>query len=191
MRLRQPIGTAVAVALAAVAVGCGSDSEGERLPPGISEMLVVELEEVRGRVANGSPGACDDIYETGGGNIDPLDDALADIPESVDPEIRAALEGSFDRLKELVDSECDEIRAEGLREELDPTEPEETETAPETETDTETEPPPETEPPDTTTDTTPEPPPTNPGGQTPEGNGPDGDGPPGQDEGGAEAPSDG
>jgi hypothetical protein len=185
---RLPQLSCLLAAAAALAVaGCGGDDEpqGQKLPPEITQTLLRQLESVGDRVAAGVSGACDDIYseDSGVGNIGPIDDALASIPSDVDPEIRSALEQSVERLTQLVDQECDEIRSaesdqQDTTDETTPTETvtTETETVPAETTETTTTPP-ETTP---TTPTTPSVP--------PNGNGPDGNGPPGQDRGGAEAP---
>lgn len=171
------------------AAGCGNDDEpqGAKLPPDVSQTLLKQLDSVGDRVAAGVSGACDDIYasEADGGNIEPIDAALSSIPSDVDPEIRSALEQSIERLTQLVDRECEQIRSDEqaqqdtTTEEPPPTDtvPTDTETTP-TET-TETTPPPETTPTQPTTPQT-----------SPNGVGPDGNGPPGQERGGAEAPGD-
>ncbi len=188
MTARLPHLLCVLAATAAVgATGCGGDAEprGEQLPPDIAQSLLKQLESIGDRVEAGVSGACDDIYaeDPDTGNIGPIDDALASIPSDVDPEIRSALEQSIERLTQLVDEECDQIRADeqGLDDtttDETPTEtvPTETETVPTDTTETTTTPP-ETTP---TTPVTPDTP--------PNGLGPDGDGPPGQERGGAEAP---
>lgn len=178
----------LAAAAAPTVAGCGGDDEpqGKKLPPDISQTLLKQLDSVGDRVAAGVAGACDDIYasEADGGNIEPIDAALNSIPSDVDPEIRSALEQSIERLTQLVDQECDQIRSdEQARQdtvtEETPTEtvPTETETVPTETTETTTTPP-------ETTPTTPETPQTTP----PNGGGPDGGGPPGQERGGAQAP---
>jgi hypothetical protein len=188
-RPRQLLCLLAASAALAVA-GCGGDDEpqGEKLPPDVAQTLLQQLESVGDRVAAGVSGACDDIFasESDGGNIEPIDAALSSIPSDVDPEIRSALEQSVERLTQLVDQQCDEIRADeqGQQDTVTdetPTEtvPTETETVP---TETETVPTDPTE----TTPTTPDAPET-----APSGRGPDGTGPPGQDRGGAEAPDEG
>jgi hypothetical protein len=185
-RLPQLLCLLAAAAALAVA-GCGGDDEpqGKKLPPEITQTLLQQLDSISDRVAAGVSGACDDIYseDSGVGNIGPIDDALNSIPSDVDPEIRSALEQSIERLTQLVDQECEEIRSaeSGQQDTTDETTPTETVT-----TETETVP---TE----TTETTTTPPATTPTTPTtpstpPNGNGPDGNGPPGQDRGGAEAP---
>jgi signal transduction histidine kinase len=173
----------LSTALAALAIaGCGGsgDPEGAKLPPSVRQALLPQLQSIDDRVAADVSGACDDIFDPEAGNIGPIDAALASIPEDVDPEIRSALEGSVDRLKQLVDDECAQIAArerqeqEELPEDTDPVEP-----LPE-ETDTE----------EATTETTPEPPPETAPDDEPPSDAPPGDdgtGPPGQG-GGIEAP---
>lgn len=206
---KRKIAALVATAAALAIAGCGgSDApEGRLLPPSISETLRAHVDAIDRRVADGSAGACDDIYrpELEDGNMEAIDEALASIPPAVDDDVRSALEQSVDRLKQLVDRRCDEIRAEEQGEEPPVIE----EPAP---TETETEPT-ETVPPETETGTEPtetEPPPGRNGGGNGrdgggggrdgggggggngQGNGPDGTGPPGQDDGpadgGVEAP---
>lgn len=174
---------------ALVLAGCGDDEEprGEKLPPQVTQTLQQQLESVGDRVAAGVAGACDDIYsgDPEVGNIEPIDAALRSIPADVDPELRAALEQSIERLTQLVDRECSAIRS-SEQEEQDPTTEEEpppetveTETVPTDTTETTTTPP-ETTPTDPDTPSTP-----------PDGRGPDGTGPPGLERGGAEAPDEG
>lgn len=184
VRLQQLLCLLAAVAALAVA-GCGGDDEprGEKLPTDISQKLLKQLDSIRDRVAVGLSGACDDIYSEDGGNIGPIDDELNSIPPDVDPEIRSALEQSIERLTQLVDQECEEIRnaEQGKQDTTTDETPTETVT-----TDTEAVPTETTE----TTTTPPQTTPTTPTNPTPpaNGNGPDGDGPPGQDRGGAQAP---
>ena len=188
-RLPQLLCLLAATAALAVA-GCGGDDEpqGEKLPPDITQTLLKQLESVGDRVAAGVSGACDDIYasESDGGNVEPIDAALNSIPSDVDPQIRSALEQSIERLTQLVDQECDQIRSDEQARQDTTTDAETTptETVP---TETETTPAETTE----TTPTTPETTPTETTPQAPpNGVGPDGGGPPGQERGGAEAPDD-
>lgn len=190
MIVRLPPLLCLLAATATLAVaGCGGNDEpeGKKLPPDVTQTLLKQLDSVGDRVAAGVSGACDDIFasESDGGNIEPIDAALSSIPSDVDPEIRSALEQSIERLTQLVDQECDEIRSAEQGEQdttTDETPTEtvttETETVPTETTETTTTPP-------ETTPTTPETP------TTPNGNGPDGGGPPGQERGGAEAPEGG
>jgi hypothetical protein len=182
----------LATVAALTVAGCGDDEEprGKRLPPQVTQTLLQQIESVGDRVSAGVAGACDDIYSSDPevGNIGPIDAALSSIPSDVDPEIRSALEQSIERLTQLVDQECSEIRAS----EQEGQEPVEEEQPPEiVDTETETVPSETTE----TTTTPPETTPTTPPEQTPEnpldGRGPDGSGPPGLGGGGVEAPDDG
>lgn len=179
-----------AAVAALVVAGCGDDEQprGEKLPPQVTQTLLAQLESVGDRVAAGVAGACDDIYSSDPevGNIESIDAALRSIPSGVDPEIRAALEQSIERLTQLVDQECSAIRS-SEQEEQDPTTEEEpppetveteTETVPTDTTETTTTPP-ETTPIDPDTPSTP-----------PDGRGPEGTGPPGLERGGVEAPGD-
>lgn len=112
---RKIVAVAASVAVVAIA-GCGGsdEPEGRLLPPATAETLRAHLDSIGNRVADGSAGACDDIYrpKTEEGDIEPIDEALASIPPAVDDDIRSALAQSIDRLKQLVDRRCDEIRAE-------------------------------------------------------------------------------
>ena len=190
LRSRQLPCLLATVAALAVA-GCGDDEEprGEKLPPQVTETLMQQLVSVDERVAAGIAGACDDIYSSDPnvGNIGEIDAALSSIPSGVDPEIRSALEQSVERLTQLVDRECSEIRSSEQERE----EPIEEEPPPETvETETETAPVETTETTTTPPETTPTPPEEAP--ESPlDGRGPDGTGPPGLERGGVEAPDEG
>jgi hypothetical protein len=177
----------LAAAAALTVAGCGGDDEpqGEKLPPEITQKLLKHLDSIGDRVAAGISGACDDIYSSDSdvGDIGPIDEELASIPANVDPEIRSALEQSIERLTQLVDQECDEIRSAEQGEQDTTTDETPTETVT---TETETAPAETTETTTTPPETTPAPPTTP--ESPPNGNGPDGTGPPGQERGGAEAP---
>ncbi|MEX1143078.1 MAG: hypothetical protein WD993_10575 [Thermoleophilaceae bacterium] len=202
---RAPKTAAVAASVAALAIaGCGGSDESERLlPAGTAGTIRAELHDIGLRVADRSVGACDDIFEgADGGTFEGIDAALADTPENVDAGIRSALEQSIERLRQLVDAECGEIRGEEadeqdtVTEEPIPAEPEKRPTEPET-----TPAEPETTP---TTETAPPATDQGKGGGRDggQGRGPTGNGPPGQDggtdggtddesdSGGVEAPGD-
>jgi hypothetical protein len=127
--------------------GCGGDDEkGDPIPAEQVAALDGRLSETENRLANGSEGACRDILEDTMPEVGNIIDSL---PDSVDPDVRDALEESFDHLWTLVDERCQELK---------PDEPAQTETTPpETET-TETVPPETTEttPPETETTTPPD-----------------------------------
>jgi hypothetical protein len=118
-------------ALALAATGCGSDEEGEGIPPEAVQTLEGQLGSIERRV---DAGACQDVTEGDDTDVDKVEQTINGLPSDVDPDVRDALEQSFQRLFQLVQEECR------------PTE---------TETETETTPP-ETVPPETTpTETTP------------------------------------
>ncbi len=143
------------------AAGCGADDEGEPIPAESAALLQSQLDNIEARIQNGSVGACEDVL---GGprspNMEPVEQAIADLPDDVDEDVRTGLEDGFDRLFQLVDERCTELR-EQAESEQQPAEPEtetvappETVTVPPPETETETVPPPETEtvpPPETET----------------------------------------
>ena len=117
--------------------GCGGDDEGEPIPAQTAQALQTELDGVQARLDNGSAGACNDILEgERGPNLERVQQLLDSLPDDVDPEVRSALEDSFNRLWELVQEDCDEkAREEESQQEEEPEpepEPEETETETET-----------------------------------------------------------
>ena len=98
---------------------------------------------VERRLDNGSEGACKDILDAQDANDDAVADILNTLPNGVDPDVRDALEESFDNLWSLVESQCEDLK---------PDEPTQTETTPPETTPTETTPPAtETTPPATET----------------------------------------
>ena len=127
---------------AALAIsGCGGDDEGEPIPADAAAALEAELDGVQARIDNGSAGACNDILEgERGPNLERVQQLLDGLPDDVDPDVRSALEDSFDRLWELVQEDCDEKAQEEESQQEPEPEPEPTPT--ETETETEPEPPP-------------------------------------------------
>jgi hypothetical protein len=139
------------------AAGCGSDDEGDPIPADSAALLQDQLDNIQARIDNGSVGACDDVLSgPRGPNVAPVNQAISQLPDGVDPDVRSALQDGFNRLFTLVEDRCNELREEEeSQQETDTTEeppPEiETETVPppETETipppETETIPPPETE----------------------------------------------
>jgi hypothetical protein len=134
------------------AAGCGSDDEGgKQIPAATAAALKAELDDVQDRLDNGTPGACRDILEgPRGPNRDRVQEVIGGLPNDVDPDVRQALQESFDNLWSLVESKCNELK---------PDEPTETQTTPPEETTTEETPPPETTettPPPTETTTPPE-----------------------------------
>ena len=133
------------------AAGCGSDDEGgTRIPADTAAALATQLDGVQARLDNATPGACKDILEgPRGPNRAAVQQLIDGLPDDVDPDVRAALQESFDNLWSLVESKC---------EDLEPDEPAQTETTEQetTPTETETEPTETIPPPTETEPTTPE-----------------------------------
>jgi hypothetical protein len=170
--------TALILALAAgVAIGCGGDDEGgDPIPAEQAAALERQLESIQNRFQFGGS-ACGDITGGTDPNTVPVRTAIESLPQTVDPEVRTALENGFERLFELVQEQCD--TQQGQEEPPAPVETQPTETIPpeDDEGDDEGEdeealPPPETGP--TGTEPPAEPPPEVPPEQ-------DGSLPPGQD----------
>ena len=138
----------------AAATGCGSDDEGgTRIPADTAAALEAQLDKVQERLENGSEGACKDILEgppDRGPNRGAVQQLIDGLPGDVDPDVREALQESFDNLWSLVESKCEELKAD----EPAQTTPTEQETTTTETTTTETT---ETTPPETDTEpTTPE-----------------------------------
>ena len=159
------------------AAGCGSgNEEGAPIPADQAAQLQNQLGIVQARLDNGSVGACEDILQAEDANQTAVADILNTLPERVDPDVRDALERSFDNLWSLVQRRCEEAAADQRRE---PAPAPETET-PTTETQTQTETT-ETTPPPTDTTTSPDEAPL-----LPEGDGDNGGAVPGGDNPGGE-----
>ena len=128
------------------AAGCGSDDEkGGPIPAAQATALQARLDETENRLANGSEGACKDILDD---TMPEVGNILDTLPNSVDPDVRDALEQSFDNLWGLVESECQDLKPDEPAQ-TTPTTPETTPTETQTETT-------ETTPPETSTETAPE-----------------------------------
>ena len=108
-KLTAALGACAALTLA----GCGSsdDPEGDPLPSGAVAQLQTRLDEIERRyqdaVDNGNVGACEDI---GTDSMPAIEDVIARLPESVDPELREAVDQSFARLRQLADDACADIQ---------------------------------------------------------------------------------
>ena len=113
-----------AVCAAVAAAGCGSDEEqqGAPIPAETAAQLQQRLDVVERQFEVGG-GACKDLLEE---TFPIIEDDLRALPEDLDPDVRRALEDSFNRLRELASSECDEEKGE----ETTPTETVPTETVP-------------------------------------------------------------
>lgn len=129
-RYRQhPLALLLACSLMGLApAGCGSsgdEQEGEPLPRATAGELQKRLDEVERRyqdgVENNNPGACRDIQTD---SFVAIDEILAGLPGTVDPDVRRAAKGSFENLRTLTEDGCADVQ-------------------PGPETETETEPPPE------------------------------------------------
>lgn len=163
-RARQ---TLLALAAAAVlgATGCGSSDEppperGKGLPADAVDALDRRLDEVQRRyddgVDNGNVGSCEDIEGDSFSGEGGIDEIVSGLPRDVDPDLRAALERSIERVRELT-GDCAEQAEANAPEPVEPEpepvpvepEPEETvpeETTPEKTTPEKTTPKPEPEP---------------------------------------------
>jgi hypothetical protein len=121
--------TILILALAAgLAAGCGGDDEsGEPIPADQAVALERQLESIENRFQSGG-GACADITGNDDPNTTAVRSVLDSLPEDVDPDVRDALERSFERLFELVQEQCDTEA--GQEEEPAPVETETTETVP-------------------------------------------------------------
>lgn len=167
MKTLKRITLVLALGACLAAAGCGSDDEGGKpIPRAQAQELETRLTEAQNRLDDGSVGACRDILRD---SQPAVQDILASIPSSVDPDVRDALSQSFDNLWNLVDDECQNLQ---------PDEPAQTETT--TPPDTTT-----TETPTETTETTPPPTDTQPTTPDEQPLPPEGDG----DNGGAIPPS--
>jgi hypothetical protein len=133
---------------AALAAGCGSDDEkGKGIPPAAAQRLQAQLDSISNRFQTGG-GACGDITGGADPNTRAVDQVLASLPRDTDPDVRDALQQSFERLFELTDEQCDTEGPETQTEEEEAPPPEtdtQTETVPvePEQTETEEEPPPE------------------------------------------------
>jgi hypothetical protein len=126
------------------AAGCGSDDEkGKRIPAEQAAQLETQLGIVQARLDNGTEGACKDILDAEDANDDAVAEILSSLPNDVDPDVRDALEESFDNLWSLVESKCEDLKPDEPVQ-TETTEQETTTTETQTET-TETTPPPETD----------------------------------------------
>jgi hypothetical protein len=124
--------------LCLAAAGCGGEEdEGEPIPSEQADALLQQLDVVQNRLDNGSVGACQDIFTHAESPNQPaVEQILAQVPRSVDPEVRSALQDSFARLWDLVGQECDQLEADQPAEPAPEPEPVPEETVPEEPTET-------------------------------------------------------
>jgi hypothetical protein len=138
------------LAASLLGAGCGSDDEGEPIPQESAAVLQDQLDNIQARLDNGSVGACDDILSgPRGPNVDAVNQAVAGLPDSVSEDVRAGLQDGFDRLFQLVEERCTELRDEAESRQQTETEATPEPAPPETDTETQT----ETAPPETDTET--------------------------------------
>jgi hypothetical protein len=147
--LKRTNGVLVLAACLAAFAGCGSDEEGAGIPPDAAAALERQLASIQDRFSVGG-GACTDITDGQDPNTTAVQQTIDSLPDDVDPDVRDALQQSFDRLFELVQQQCEEPPTETNTTETQPPETETTET-------TETTPPETTETVPPATDTTEEP----------------------------------
>ena len=140
MTILKRISLVLALGAGLAVAGCGSDDEGGKpIPAAQAEQLRNQLDIVQRRLDNGSEGACKDILDAQDANDDAVTNILNGLPNGVDPDVRDALEESFDNLWSLVESKCQDLKADEPAQ-TTPTEPETTPTHTETESTTPTTP---------------------------------------------------
>jgi cell division septation protein DedD len=155
--------TLLLVLLAGLGAGCGADSEGKPLPRRTASELLAQLQSIQDRFDFPGGQACDDITDSTDPNTTKVANLIDSLPDDVDPDLRNALQQSFDHLFDLVRQECGQDSTQ-TETDTTPTETTPTETTPTETTPTETTPtettPTETTPTETTpTETTPATPP--------------------------------
>lgn len=133
MRRIASISAALVLALAA---GCGGDEEGEPIPAQNARALLQQLDGIESQVEIGRCGSATFQIRDDG----QLQDKIAALPDSVDADLRSALEDSADRLLRLVEDECGQDEEPTDTTETEPPQTEETE-PPETQETEETQPP--------------------------------------------------
>jgi hypothetical protein len=131
-RTRSSICAATLCAAVLGACGSGDDEKGRPIPTSQVAALERELDAVKRRFEHAG-GACGDIENRSRPDVQGI---LDQIPGDVDPEVRDALQRSFDRLFELSAAQCDEEKGEDTT----PTETLEIPTTPTVPTETETTP---------------------------------------------------
>jgi hypothetical protein len=133
----------IALVAAVAATGCGGDDEGKPIPSATATALQSQLDNIQARVDNGSAGACRDILEgSRGPNKQQVQQLIDSMPDSVDSDVRSALQDSFDNLWNLVEQDCQDKadKEESQKQEQPEQQPTQTETTPTETTPTETTP---------------------------------------------------
>ncbi len=116
-RIRRHPLACLAACAALAAAGCGSsdsEPEGEPLPADAADQLQRRLDEVERRylaaVDEGLVDACaKDIPDDSFGGPGGIDEIVAALPADVDPELRAAVEASFENLRTLTAEQCADL----------------------------------------------------------------------------------
>jgi hypothetical protein len=137
-----------------VASGCGSE-EGAGIPAESASALQGQLDSIQGRFESPGGVACADITGGDDPNTTVVQQNIEALPDDVDPDVRDALEQSFEHLFELVDEQCEVAEPEPEPEPA-PVEPEPEPVPTETTETTETTPPPTEPEPVPTTPTEPD-----------------------------------
>jgi outer membrane biosynthesis protein TonB len=124
--------TLILTLAAGLAAGCGSDDEqdGAPIPAESAAALDRQLDSIQARFEFGGD-ACADIAGNADPNTTAVQSVIDSLPQDVDPDLRDALQESFDRLFQLTEEQCDEEKGQETETQPEP--------APETETETETE----------------------------------------------------
>jgi hypothetical protein len=107
---------AVAAGCSLLLGGCGSGKEGEPIPRQAAATLQQRLDVIQRQFTRGG-GACTDIQER---TFPVVERDLRGLPRSVDGDVRAALEQSFARLRELTSEQCDAAKNERTKPETTP-----------------------------------------------------------------------
>ena len=124
--MKRRLATALALAAcSAVIAACGGDEEGEPIPQDLAASMQQQLDNIRGQIENGTLGACEDILSSEtDATFATLQREAQQVPSDVDSDLRDALEQSIDRLRELVQQECDSLaEEEAKQQETEPVEP--------------------------------------------------------------------
>jgi hypothetical protein len=123
---RRATTTLILALTAGLVAGCGGEDEsGEPIPAEQAAALERQLESIENRFQFGGD-ACADITGNSDPNTTAVRSVLDSLPQKVDPDVRDALDQSFERLFELVQEQCDTEKGQ----EPPPVETQPTETVP-------------------------------------------------------------
>jgi hypothetical protein len=150
--------TLLLVLVAGLGVGCGANNQGKPLPRQTASQLLAQLQSIEDRFNFPGGQACSDITDGSDPNTTKVANLIDSLPNNVDPDLRNAVQQSFDHLFQLVQQECGQGSTQ-TNTDTTPTDTTPTDTTPTDTTPTDTTPT-DTTPTDTTpTDTTPTTPP--------------------------------